>query len=409
MNRLTVIRIFGSLALAVLAWDSGFFSFSQVTRYSVPASALAAVPLEPVALVVKADTLWAANPTSQKIQKTSRQLARAALSEQALNPRAMRVFAFANAGSWDQAKQRRAIDLAYRGSRRDAGIYLWRIEDSVGRDNIPEVLANYDLSLMTTSETSAFLFPLLTSALEDARIREAFVPYLKRNPAWLNGFIGFAISNSANPTHVSETILLARGLPKDAGFQALEQALLGKLVDTGHLDEAKAFVLGVEPKDKVLLTSIAITDAQTAIRSPVLAWTAIGSASAGASLGQSGVNDKTSMRVFAASGDRQIVARKLLYLNAGNYQLEARYGDIQAPRGAAINWYLRCLGKDSATPPWTSGPTTPLRGASYRVSFTVPTGCATQALEIEMIGGQEQRDAEFELMSLRLTPSEGVN
>jgi hypothetical protein len=392
-----------SLALAVLAWDSGFFSFSQVTRFSAPASALAAVPLEPVALVVKADTLWAANPTSQKIQKTSRTLAHAALYEQALNPRAMRVFAFANAGSWDQAKQRRAIDLAYRGSRRDAGIYLWRIEDSVARDNIPEVLANYDLSLMTTSETSAFLFPLLTNALEDARIREAFVPYLKRNPAWLKGFIGFAISNSTNPAHVSETILLAHGLPKDAGFQALEQSLLGKLVDTGHLDEAKAFVLGVEPKDKALLTSIAITDAQTAIRSPVLAWTAIGSASAGASLGQSGVNDKTSMRVFAASGDRQIVARKLLYLNAGNYQLEVGYGEIQAPRGAAINWYLRCLGKDDTTLPWTSGPTTPLRGASYRVSLTVPTGCATQALEIEMIGGQEQRDAEFEIAFLDLS------
>jgi hypothetical protein len=404
LNRALLLKLLMSLAFAVICWNSSIFALSQQLRNTNYADALAITPTEPVALAAKADALWAANPIAPDTLRLVSGIARQSLGQQALDPQALRVLTFANVGSWPQLKQRHAINLAIKVSRRDAGAYVWLIEDSVAHDDISGALANYDLALTTTTETSKFLFPLLTNALSDERIRAAFAPYIKENTTWLPGFVEYAIANSSDPSNVTDAISLAGGLPKRDIFHALEQGLLGKLVATKNIVAAKSFAEKISGPDRSLLFSINLTDAETALRNPQLVWQAAASASAGASFGQKSAMGEPTILVFAASGSRQIVAQKLLFLSEGSYQLDVQFGNIQAPPGAGVNWYMRCLGKGEVAQIWTSGPAMPPAGSKYHASLSVPKACTSQSLEIEVIGGQAQRDAEFEVTSLLLTP-----
>jgi hypothetical protein len=349
-----------------------------------------------------AQTLLNQKPTDPAALQAASQFAQASLTRQALNPHALRLLVFAKAQTWSHARQRDAITLVQRASRREPGAYIWRIEDAATRDDLPDALKNYDLALRTRHETATVLFPILANALSDADIRSALTPYVQQNPVWLVGFVGYTLENSKNPSDLALTIIAAGGLPKGEEFGVLGQRLLHKLVETGHLREAKAFAISLSPMDRALLSSAALTSAATALRSPELAWRSVGSASAGASLEQNAQGAPV-MTVFSGPRERQIVASKLLFLDAAAYRLAVRFGDVERPKGSGMVWQLRCLGGASLLPLWASEMNAPAPLSPYNATVSVAATCPAQVLEIQMIGGEDQKDAQFEILSLAVS------
>ncbi len=389
--------------VALLGWQSWSFSRASVLRLTDPAAALGINPKEPVALAAQADALMVAKSGDTAALKEAGLLSKASLRAQALNPRALRLQAFVNAKTWSSEQQRRAIALVLRASRREPGAYIWNIEDAAARDDVGAVLKNYDLALRTKTESGTVLFPILSNALSDARIRSELAPYFKKNPVWLVDFVGYALENSKDPLPLAMTVTTAGGLPPQPEFKVLGQRLLRTLVETGHATQAKATALSLYPADRKLLTSLDLSDAATALRNPELAWQSTGSASAGAGF-DVGADGRPIMTLFAGTGVRQGAARKLLFLEAGSYHLAAKFGATDSPNGAGMAWHLRCLG-EGARAAWTSGIITPVAQSSYDAIVAVPGACPAQAMEIEMIGGEEQRDVQFEVTALTLVQS----
>lgn len=385
-----------------LTLSTAIFSLAQITRAKNFSLALRFSPREPIALANLADSRVLNAAHHPAMWGKAVQPALLSIRGQAINSRALRILAFAIQDNQPASAQRALATLAIRSSRREAAAHIWMIEDRVAHNDVLGALKHYDMAMRSSAEGRSILYPLLINAMEDRDVRRSLVPFLRARPDWLYGFLERAVATSANPSNVASIVEEAGGWPEGGGYNWLANGLLARMVAESQFSSAARHYLTLKRARPSLLVSPDITEDSFSDAHGVMAWQKLGTSSSGVDY----VGNRSSegfMHVYAASGDNQIVARKLLLLKPGTHQMTISFGDSRMPSGAYLKWSLTCLARARPGVVLQSATSPPKTDSRLLLKLGVPGNCEAVALDLEISAGQNQQGAEAVVKSITLS------
>jgi hypothetical protein len=328
-------------------------------------------------------------------------LARAWLSAEAIDPRAARMLGEAAEKAGDGRGAMILMKLGDRLSRRDLRTQMWLVMRDAEVNNIAGVLDHCDSVLRVNADAANALFPILTRALEDSQIQSAFVPYLKAEPPWLDGFLGYAVDQTPHPEILAALLQRLGGLSPTQVHHSQEAALITQLAAKHYYALARSSFLGLPGFDPKMLTSLGFEEANNAAQSGVFGWQIIATSAIGGSFAKKEGQPGARLQIFAGSGENGLVAQKMLSMAPGNYQFHATYSDLHIELGASITWRMRCLAGNNAEIIWQSDAKTATDRARKMI-FTVPASCEAEYIDLIVAGGPGQNGAEFDIDAIHL-------
>jgi len=366
---------------ALLAYGAGSSAAVNVFHARAPSLALALDGDDPVALVRDAQMRISAGATRDGEADSIRSVVARSVRELPLNGPAFRLYGLASAANSDLPGVRAQMALSDRMERRDVAAQLWLIEDAVEQNEIERALSHYDKALRIRESSRAILYPALTGAMTSPLIRERFVPYMQDPAPWLESFLRYAVSKSDDPVAIAALVRAAGGFPDGPAFATRDTELLGQLVATGEYEAAIAHYRGIEGSDPGVLTSLALTAASTDNARAPVTWQpfqidGIEPYILGASDGE-GVEIEADLE----AGYKGPIARKLLALAPGRYDIEAGMRAEDFRRGDNARWTIVCAGQESQ--PVLLDEEVAL-GETMRLSarMTVPADCPVQTVQV---------------------------
>ena len=388
--------ICAGLILATMSALQALFGIAQSkTPENVPYS----LPWAGTAQAYLADQLLADQKQKPDMKQIAT-LAKQSLIAQAVNARAIRILGLVEDAAHHGTQAYALVNLATTLSRRDIGAQLWLINKHAGANDLVAALQHYDIALRTNPDVPKTLFPVLTHALEDPEVERQFVPYVKSDATWVGGFIDYAISQSPHPEVVAHLAIAAGGLPVTDPPRQRELALLSQLVAKNNYQEAYRTFTSLPGMSSKILTTTSFDKGNTAERSGVFGWQVFSTPSIGAAI----VGGTPQLQIFAASGERAMVARKLLFLAPGTYQLQTTYSEGDSARGAIATWQLQCVRGATVTPIWIRDDKAPLSAANKTVSdIPLNGGCDAYYLDMNVAGGPQQSGSQFSVTSVSLS------
>ncbi len=309
-------------------------------------------------------------------QSEPAQLSRKALLQDATSVEALTVLGLQAQLRNDTEQARRYFVLSLAMSRRELAPRIWAIEEAIGRGDIHQALANYDIALKTSASASELLFPILTTAIAEPKIRKVLLGRLESKPAWGVNFIRFVAPSMINPT---ATVLFfdegkARGLPiLDADRAKLVNALLGN----GRFNEAWQYYTSF----RVDADRTHSRDAKFAIpttESTLYDWTVPDGAEAASSIvwdEKGGVVD-----FFAPPSVGGVLLQQIQVLPPGRYRLLGHSIGIEQSSNAAPYWSLKC--REGQELGRVAVPNSSQSRGNFTGLFTVPQGCKVQTLSL---------------------------
>lgn len=390
-----IIRV---VLLSLLGLIGASFAFllaiSGVTRLANPSIALTLFPADSVALGAQADLLVHSTPATPP--RAVRTLALAALRDQAINPRALRVLGYYTEATGTFAEAERLVTMAERLSRRDSGAQMWLIEASARRNDTKQTLLHYDIALRVRPDNQSILFPRLASAIEDPEIRSSLAPYIAAKNGWGEIFLADAIATNANGPALAALMIESRGIADRKANRRLQVSLLGRLVDEGQYQDARRLYLSMDKASAGRLTNAAFDLAdRTADHGPI-GWQTIDDVDGGGGFAGKGGQKELALEIFASAATTRPITRKLLFLAPGNYNFAAKVARLDTDPGGYLRWQLRCMQGVQGTAIWA------VQGVekNLRSALTIPGNCNVQILDLIASGGQGQAGIEATITSV---------
>lgn len=319
------------------------------------------------------------NPTSADLQRAE-QLARDALMREPVSVDAVRNLALAAARREKIAEADRLFAYSERLSRRDLTTQLWMIEKSVRENDIPRALQHYDRALRTSRQAPDILLATLVSASDDPGVSKPLGDLLARRPAWWNQFLSLAIRDVKDSRFLSRVGSRIRLNLADPAEALLSRHILERMVRDGHYADALEFyrqLNGLPRSNAELLRDGGFGQDR---KLPPFDWWLRDEADLSASKEVFGAADVR--LVLRASGGRGgEVARQLLTLPAGTFEISGRAGETGSGRLVQPIIGIRCLNKPElirfALPPSTEA------AVSFKQTFAIPAqSCGAQTISI---------------------------
>jgi hypothetical protein len=389
--------------VALLATGLAYLSFALavagIARHRAPAQALFFVPWEGTAIATQDDLALLAGKkfTAEQIEARMRR----SLQDQPINAKALRLLATAADLRGDKTRAERLLTRSVQLTRRDMISQLWMIEFAADRNDMIKVLRHFDTALRTSRKAEAVLFPRLTLAIRNPEVRSALKPYIERKVEWVPEFFGYAIRSQASSANLVN-LFVETGGPRDEKLAAqLRTILLGRLFNSGDFAEMRRLYLADPKGDPKRLTDVRFDGRDVSQALGPVGWQLVDEVDAGAAFITGPTRERPAMHVYANTAVTRVVARKTLFLSAGQYDLRAATSGFADSDGAAIGWQLRCLD--------------PLEAAMIQrvdnvaamsaTGFSVPAGCKVQLLEVLAFGGQGAQGMDASLLGLTLTAS----
>lgn len=372
-----LIAIFGGLSVLALA-------VSGVARTKNPQLALMLYPSESTALASRADQIFFSTPGKASV--AAQRLAIAAVSQQPINPKALRLLGFIAELKKQPEQAEQLVTLSARLSRRDPGAQLWLIEHNARNGSTAETLQHYDTLLRTKPDTSAVLYPRLLNAIEDDDVRQNLSPYMRANRSWIASFLNFALANSKNLSSLNDLIVENGGFPKTAFAQDQTKQLLARLTADKKFAEAQALYLSLPRAKAERLRNASFDEFDANAQFGAIGWVINDTADAAFDVDPATSTKRPMLALRVAPVTTTVIATKLLYLSPGNYGFAAKLAKLEMNKNTALRWQLRCATQNSAPAFWSVG----ADAKSVSSAFPVPTGCPVQLLEIIGSGGDGQ-------------------
>lgn len=328
--------------------------------------------------------------------------ARAALRLEPLNSIALRVLAVDYERRDDMATTRKLIGLSEAVSRRDGATQLWLIMDSAKRRDVNAFVRHADILLRTQPEAGPTIAPIMNQAMEDPAFRQAMLPYVRKKSPWIPNYLNFASTNARRPDAISKLIRASGAVPDGPVRQETETNLLRRLVDLGFSREAFEFLPLMKGSKPTIVNNLTFSRASTDANFAPIAWEALSPNATVATFDEE-QNDRFSLNVVASSGERGIVARKMLSLKPGSYRFFqdvalAKAGD----RYPFAGWRLRCVEAKDTQPIWRSSSNWQPVGKQWSAGPTIPASCPIQMFELEVSGGLAGEGIEISIASVEL-------
>ena len=398
LRNLGLVRI-AVLAVAGLpgAWFAFLLAVSGVTRTTNPQLALTFMPDESTALAARAEELFLAKP--EQPSPDVRAMALAALRQQAINPKALRLLGFVADSHGDPVKAEAYMRLAEKLTRRDPGAQLWLVESSARKGDTKQTLVHYDIALRTAPNTQPLLFPQLLGALEDAEIRAALKPYVRAKQSWAAGFMSYANANSKDLPSLTSLYLESGGMvdPKEDRDQRYQ--LISRLINEKYFSDASRLYRVMPGAAKARLTDIGFDAQDRDGGAGPMGWQILDDPDAGGGFGGDDKGQRANLSVFANSSTTRPVATKLLYLAPGPFLFSARLVALDRGEGGFLRWQMLCPSRESSVPFWTFDTIS----VSTRVALAIPSDCPVQRIELVVSGGQGQTGLEATIANIAIS------
>jgi hypothetical protein len=347
-----------------------------------PSAALAIDGDDPVALVRDAQTRMVAGDPQVAGSANVLSVVQRAVRELPINGPAFRLYGLTNAADSNLEAMRTQMRISDQMERRDLGAQLWLIENAVETNDVSRALRHYDTALRIEEASRPLLYPVLTEALNSALIRERFLPYMKANPAWLESFLRYAVSNSSNRVSLARLAEANGGWPEGEAFSSLDTELLTGLIANGNYAEAAAHFRRIEGADPAVLTSLALTDSSTDWRLAPITWQPYKMNGIDALiLASPEGGDAVEIEAEIEAGYNGPVARKFLALSPGSYRVQAAMRGEDFGSQDRLRWSLTCAGTPAIPALLTEG--VPFaEDMALDARLTVPANCPVQSLTI---------------------------
>jgi hypothetical protein len=385
-----------------VAWLSFIHAVANITWQQNPDMALRFVPDHPLALSRKADELFAEKQDAATLARVEA-MAKQSLRGGALNPVAIRLLGYVADIRGNREKARELMLLSHRVSRRDFGTQLWLIEDAVARGDKNQALFHYDIAMRTAPSSYPILFPTLIGALADPDVRKGLVPYVRRAPEWLSGFLIEAMNTGNNPANLADVLVKSGRLPETEQYRNLSDALLRQLAENEKLPAFRQYFASLPNSNVESLQMVALGKATVNLRYPAAGWQVVDSAAIGGGFSAPDKNGQQKLTAFAGSGERGEMMRKILFLNPGPYRFQANYSAVESSPDAEIRWDLLCLKAAGPSALWFTVDRVKSGRFSNAQKLDIPADCPHQMLTLQLAGGSSQAGMEFTLNSLSLT------
>lgn len=389
------------IALCILGPAGAAFALmltiSGISRLGNPSVALALFPNDGVALGAQANLLVLSKPIDPP--SAVRTLAMAALSNQAINPRALSALGFYTEVKGEFVDAEKLVRMAERLSRRDSAAQMWLLEASARRNDVKQTLVHYDQALRVRPENQLILFPRLASAIKDVEIRAALKPYIRAQNGWGEMFLADAISKNADGPALLALMIESKGLANRKANRELQASLLGRLVDNGNFSDTRRLYLSMDGAKVARLTSTAFDPIdRTGGHGPV-GWQSIESVDGGGFTGSVSATNLT-LEVYANPLSTSLVMRKLLFLASGKYDVVANLSRLESDPGGFLRWQVRCMQGTQGILVWNT------QGIekTIRSNFAIPANCPVQLFELIASGGQGQSGIEATITKVAVTP-----
>lgn len=391
----------GLAATALIAYCAGALAFTNITRsHSAP---LASRFGDTTAQLFLIQQEAQANPTRLLAQDVE-PLARRALLTSPLNPVPLRVLALRASIAGKEPESAKFAVLSERLTRRDLPTQLLLIEQAVVANDYRLALRHYDIALRARSDSRGVLFPVLSAALADDEIRAAVVPYVRGRANWLSEFVEFAVRDGADGPRRIGMLLVESGAGGQADLmQASGGTLIGLLTDQRQFALAERLYMQMADASSSLLGDTRFNAATTDPKLGTFAWATFSEAATGAGFEATGNGRERQLRVFAGSGERGVVVRRVMRLKPGAYKLSEARSLIVGDASATAHWNVKCLQGTAPILLWT-GPTGRIDyNASGAPGPTIPGNCSSQLIELVVAGGTGQQGMELVINRFMLT------
>lgn len=383
--RLAIVAFVALVGLAASAWTLSAISAKGAPDLSAKLDGGNVVAQNQIALNLLGS---AADPAAARktvaVSKNSLGLA-------LVNPEALRNLALGYAALGNATRATAMMKLAESQSRRDVGIELWMIEDSVRRGDIKLTLRYYDRALRTSPNAQTILFPILSEALTDPALAPEIARTIRMRPPWASRFVDFAVSQSPHVDSLSMVIRRAGGLPQGPSQNAEERVLLDRLSAEGHLDEALRFAKSIPGVDLAALTGPQLSAAGLNPRFAPLTWR-INDAVAGAVpvAGASRNSGAAAIEINVNPDSSQIVAQKVQFLASKQFVLEAEMAFRNRSDKDLGIWELACPTKDGNVVFARSEPVRAAETQFVRSATRFSAPCNPVMLQLRTSGGSGQ-------------------
>jgi len=290
----------------------------------------------------------------------------------------------------DQTTARQLMKYAESLSRRDLPTEMWFIEDAVRHNDIPTALHHYDIALRGSESAHSTLFSVLNGAIAQPEVTDALAQSLTARPMWADAFLQQAVQHAPDLSGLTRLLVeLGRyGFPLPPTTTAVASA---RLVGAHRYEDAwQIYQAGHQDADRSGLRDPAFSKVN-ALGAP-FEWALIQTNDFSAQPGGGG-----RLAYTALTGAGGVVARQLLMLPPQQeFTLSGRSFDTQGRPTTR----LRITCSDGRQ----IGEITIPSGDRFSGSFTAPSECRAQWLEILVDGGDSPAGAAGEIGELHLAP-----
>jgi hypothetical protein len=276
----------------------------------------------------------------------------------------------------DPTGARRLFAYSESLSRRDFQTQLWAIEDAVSRNDIPSALRHYDTALRTSRTAPDLLFPVLSSAIEDAAIRASLASVLAKKPAWGPAFLAHVALKARDPKAVGLLLADARRMGAEVSPEASEAAI-GNLIRIGAFQDAWRYYAAIRPganprmsRDPRFTSSLLVPTA--------FDWRPVDDAGVTAAIQGNRGGGLIDFAAPPSVGGRLL--QQMQMLPPGDYNLEGHSIGIDQPEGSRPYWVLTC--RDGREAGRVVLPNSAHRNGIFAGRFSVPSACPVQTLTL---------------------------
>lgn len=257
---------------------------------------------------------------------------------------------------------------AERLSRRDSLTQVLLIEQRVRAGDVAGALKHYDIALKTSAMAHALLLPILVNSIDNVDMRTPVARLLAARPVWRVNFIRGLQSSPA--LHVAAVDLALRlDALRSPLSQAERDSLGGALIAAGRFDAVAALYHRRSDPELVRFSAFNGPEDESPFN-----WRLSSNYDFGADRARDG------LAVFAQGDRGGEVARQLLLLKPGRYNLSSAADGNAPPPGGAPYWQVSCARDGTVAGVVELKPT---KGAHENVgAFTVPANCPAQWLSL---------------------------
>ncbi len=301
------------------------------------------------------------------------QLSREALASEPLSVVAMRNLAVAADLKRDPKQARALLDAAERLSRRDQLTQLMLIEAFSAAGDVPGTLRHYDIAMRATRQTRQILIPNLVKAADDPALVEPIAALVaRRAPQWWADFMLVLIDTGQldTATKIATRVLDPR-VPNERQFLA---RLIGRNADAKRYDLAWAGYVRAAPGAARADAPVLRRDFLPAHPLPPFDWQ-LSDDPAMSAQPVAGEGNGGRLELTASDGRAGEVARQMIRLPAGTYQVAARFGNVPAAMTVRPRVTLTCAKPQDSQ----LAEIRPDRGGAGPIEaaarFSVPVGC----------------------------------